>query len=586
MKRHYVLSVILFIFLTIPLFAGEGIELNNLNSTWSRVLPGKPMCEPQMTSKGFAVITDAKNLMSFTSSGSLIYEKPLTRSTNAFFGVLNHDFVAVITNNSKKITMLNPDGKELWSINEDFKITDKPFSGRDGRFFVRGQDTLCCYGITGIRKWKIQTPVQSKTAVQELTDGSLVVFLQQLDQGKTQALRITPFGEIVEQITFAGEVIHALTTPQGILLVFTDGTSGLFELAQNKSVHKWLFKKELGKKTNSDFFILSQDKTEVIYVNIKTGNVEIDYINLEDGSVKNSFTIDEGITPTYGWYNSSGVFIADSKKACFYNNMGRYIWSGKMPDKKSPVKVSWTSFTTDNCFLLFCSDWSIYAFQTAIAPAKTDSSKKNSNTRPSYKEHYVIDTTLLELSFPMPLDKELLKSERNQILLNGNYGTTERQYASELLSVCTAYKNVISSMDFGSRKEKSIFQTDAAGLEKLLSQFGLFCTDTFCEYTAYFLRHEADRTVLHTLLYGISINGYDPDGKIMDSLEYLARNISPKDENLLKDLCNAVLSVCNTMGTQAVDPQGRDTLSVLMYPKYTSIIRDYARNTMKKLVGK
>ena len=80
--------------------------------------------------------------------------------------------------------------------------------------------------------------------------------MQQLDHGKTKALRITPFGEVVEEITFAGEVSNALTTPQGILLVFTDGTSGLFELKNNKSEHKWLFKKDLVQKTNNDFFYI------------------------------------------------------------------------------------------------------------------------------------------------------------------------------------------------------------------------------------------------------------------------------------------------------------------------------------------
>jgi hypothetical protein len=206
--------------------------------------------------------------------------------------------------------------------------------------------------------------------------------------------------------------------------------------------------------------------------------------------------------------------------------------------------------------------------------------------RKNYSSFYDINTTLLELSFPMPISKELLEQDRITLLKSGNYGKTERQYTSELLSVCTAYKNVMTTSNFGTRIEKSVFQTDTAGTEILVSQLALFGTDTFCDYIAYFLKTENNRAIIHALLVGICNNGYDPDGKIMASLEYLARNTSEKDENLLKDICDAVYSICSTMGGAAIEPTGKDTLTTLLYPKYTSVIRDYARNTLKKLVGK
>ena len=281
MKKLVLTLTLLFTFLTTS-FAGEGIELNNINATWSRVLPGKLICEPKTTSNGFAVITDAHSLMSFTSQGRIVYEKLLVRANQAFFGVLQNDFIAVITGSSKRLTLLNPDGRELWTTQTDFKITQAPVSGRDGRFFVRGDDVLA--------------PFQSKIELNELPNGSLILMLRELDGGKTKALRISPFGELEEEITFAGEVIRALTTPKGILLVFTDGTSGLFDLdsESNKSTHRWLFKKDSVQKNNKDFFILSQNKEDVVYVNIKTSTVEIDYINLSDGSIIKSFVIDEG----------------------------------------------------------------------------------------------------------------------------------------------------------------------------------------------------------------------------------------------------------------------------------------------------
>ena len=580
-----ILFLFILLILLYPLFAGQGIELNNINSTWSRVLPGKLICEPQTTSKGFAVITDAHSLMSFTSQGRIVYEKILNRANGALFGVLQNDYIAVVTANSKKITLLNPDGKELWTTTTDFKINKSPYPGRDGRFFVQGEDVLACYGLNGLQKWKLTTPLQSKIAINELQNGSLILMLKSLEGGKTKALRISPFGEIEEEITFAGEVTRALTTPQGILLVFTDGTSGLFDLdiETNKSTHRWLFKKDSLQKTNKDFFILSQNKNDVVYVNIKASNIEIDYINLTDGSIKDSFVIEEDINPEYGWYNTSGVFIADSKNAFFYNNAGRYIWSGILPVQKSKEAPSHTSFTRDNCFLLFGKDWSIHAFRAA---REEENTTQQNIDKKDYSSFYDINTTLMELPLPLPLDKNLLLPERAELLKKGNYGVTEKIYASQLLSICTAYKNLMASSNFGTRIEKSVFETDSAGMENILSQINLFGTDTFCDYTAYFLRKETNKTFIHTLLRGVATNGYDPQGKILESLEYLAHNTPEKDETILKDICDAVYSVCITNGGNAIEPRGKDTLTTLLYPKYTSVIRDYARNTLKKLVGK
>ncbi len=583
MKRK-ILTLIILCFLT-PLLSSQGIELNNINATWSRVLPGKLICEPQTTSKGFAVLTDAPSLISFTSEGRIIYDKLLMRANGALFGVLKNDFIAVITGSSKRITLLNPDGKELWTKTTDFKITRPPYSGRDGRFFICGEDTLACYSLNGIEKWKLTTPLQSNMALNELPNGSLIVMLKELDAGKTKALRISPFGQIEEEITFAGQVIRALTTPKGILLVFSDGTSGLFDLDTeiNKSTHRWLFKKDQGKKTNRDFFILSQDKNDVVYVNIKTSNIEIDYINLTDGSIKDSFVINENISPEYGWYNNSGVFIADSNYSCFYNNAGRYIWSGSLPSQNSKQAVTHTGFTVDNCFLLFEKDWSVHAYRTANAPEK---SQAKNTAAPDYSGFYNINTSLMELPLPIPIDKALLSSERVSLLKAGNYGVTEQEYASQLLSICTVYKNIMSTSNFGTRLEKSVFETDSAGMENIFSQLNLFGTDTFCDFTAFFLKHESNRALIHALLVGIVQNGYDPLGKILESLEYLAHNTSDKDENLLKDICDAIYSVCLTNGGAAIEPRGKDTLTTLLYPKYTSVIRNYARNTLKKLVGK
>lgn len=585
MKKIILLLSLLFT--TSFLFSGEGIELDNINADWTRVLPGKPLSEPQTTSYGFVLINDAKSLMGFSSSGKLIFENLLTKTSGAFLGVLKNDFIAVITNSGKKLSLLNPDGSELWYVNNDFKITHVPTPGRDGRFFIRGNDCVACYGITGTAKWKLQTPNQSKLEMQELPDGSLILFLSKTVSGKSTAIRITPFGEIIEEITFAGEVLKALTTPKGVLLTFTDGTCGLFALENNVSTHKWLLKKNTNQKTNNDFFILSQEKDKILYINQLSKGIEIDFINLDDGSISNHFIIEDMETAEYGWYNDSGILLADSKNAYFYNLAGRYLWSGKIPSKNSKFSFTYKTFTNENCFVLFNNDWSIHAYKTADPVHLTKNNvKKQTIKQPEYNDFYKINTSFYEIEYPVPINKNLISDERTNILKKGNYSKTEQEFATELLSACVHYKNVLSSSDFGIHVEKSVFLTDSASMEKLLSQLSLYSCDTFTDYVAYFLKKETNKTLIYTLLKGISENGYDPEGKIMESLEYLARNTPEKDENILQAICDATYNICITMGYSAIEPKGKDILTSLLYPKFKTPTRDYARNTLKKLVGK
>ena len=75
-------------------------------------------------------------------------------------------------------------------------------------------------------------------------------------------------------------------------------------------------------------------------------------------------------------------------------------------------------------------------------------------------------------------------------------------------------------------------------------------------FTACFLRPETNKTIVHTHLRGVVKNGYDPEGKILEALEYLAHNTTEKDETILKDICDAVYSVCITNGGAAIEPLG------------------------------
>lgn len=560
--------------------------LTNINASWSTVLPGKVVSQPQLTSQGFCIMTDARNIISFTSDGKVIWEKSLQRFNSPFFCILPYDFTAVITNNKKRLTLLNSDGLELWVKNLDFEIIDNPFGGRDGRFFVRGNKVLSCFTINGLQKWQLETPEQSNLPIQELSDGTIVIFLKKLEEGKTQAIRITPFGEVIEHIVFAGEVVTSLTTPKGVLLTFTDGQCGLFDIIDNKATHKWLFNAEKNTKYKKNFFVMSQNKKDIIYINHLNGSIQIDYVDSEDGSVFKSFIIQNiGDSPTC-FYNDSGIFISDSQNAFFYNNSGKQTWAGSLPPKSSREYYNRMIFTNDNHLILFGVNWTINAFRTSQSAKSKNTSEKEKKELPNYNSFYSFDDSIFNNIYSIKLDSNLTGSERFTQLQNGNYGSDEQEWISQLLGNCTMYLNFISTSNTGTRVEKSVFESDSVGLEKMLAQLSAYQTSTFNEEIVFCLKKVKNNSLLHSLISSYANNGYDPEELVLKELSIFCKNINPKDEVLLSDVCDAVYSICRIMGSKAFNDYGKMIYTEMLYPKYTSRTRDYAREKLKLLINK
>lgn len=559
--------------------------LNNINATWTKVLPGNLICEPEPTSTGFAVITDARNLMSYTRDGKLLWDTYLPSSSKAFFSTLPGDFFAVVTNSAFKLTLYNPDGAALWTHYFDTPITTRPKAGRDGRIFITGTNTIDCFGTQGIQKWHLETPEQGKFELNELPDGSLIVFLKQLKEGKTQALRISPFGEMLEEIVFSGEITHALSCKDGILLNFTDTTSGLFSLEQDRAVHKWLITNESGVKSTQ--FILSQNNKDVLLIKYKNdNNAVVHQINTQDGTVIKNLVIPNITKPGFCYFNDYGVLISDNINAVFYNSFGRFIWSGKLPEKSSREYFTHTFFTTNNNLILFGTRWSANAFRTAQYTEPKPNPDAQKQERPSYKAFYNIDTTIFEVIPTPKISDSIINDERIFALQAGNYSKNEQEWSSQLQSACQMYKNIKNENSFGSREEKNAFELDFQGLERMFNQISLYQTDTYIDYQNYFLKNEKNSTLLIRLINGIKDNPYDPEGKLLEGLEYLAHNSSTKDDKLYSKICDAVYEICYFNGNQAFSSKGKDILQEFLYPKYSSSTRIYARNTLKKLLGK
>lgn len=565
--------------LSLNLFSQE--ILNVKSSSWQTVIPGSLLCEPQKTSYGFSFITDAKTLLTYSNNGTLLWEKNIKKCSKPMLSVFYGDFFGLVSNSGKKFAFLNPNGNELWSKVLENPANDKPYQGRDGRIILRNTNSIWCYGINGIQKWTINTPEQSMAPIQELPDGSLIVFLTELVDNKTKGLRVSPFGEVMEEIIFSGKVISSTSCNEGVLLTFENGMNGLCSLQDNKAVHKWTLQNN-GQYSLDDIFITSYDKTQIVYISKKDGISEVNYINPKNGEFIKSYKIKSINKIKCSNLNKTGLFITDAQNAYYYNNNGQLLWDGQFPQNSKNSTISNFIYTQDNYLILFNSNWIVNAFRTT----QNIKSITENITPKNYFSFYKINTKQFgEYYMPDEIDRDFVSAQRVTELQKGEYGTKEVEWAGLLVSACMAKEEsyFTASTGLGNRGEKSIFETDKIGVEAMMQQLSLFETSTFTDYIAEFINKENESAYLKKLLQGIKSNGYDPDKKILESLYKLCRRTSEKDEVLLMQICDAVYSICYFMGKPAYNAYGKEILTSLLYPKYNDKVRAYARQTFKKI---
>lgn len=568
-KKQFI-SFIIFLIITINSYSQ--VTLNKNNTSWSTVLPGTVLCEPVETSYGFCIVTDARNVIGFSNSGKQLWEKSIGSSRNFNLAVLIKDFILLHEKNENILRLLNPSGSELWSTNLDILPREKPFCGRDGRFFIYSDTEIRCYGINGICKWKLQTELQKNLPAQELPDGSLIIFLTDVD-GKTQGIRISPFGEVMEEITFSGSIIKSYYYNNGILLVFSDGSSGLFSLEDNVCKNKWVIP---FKSSNTDF-VVSNDKSQFLFLD-KQDNF-INYYQIDDnGLISKSSKIQNinGKQILKSYLNNSGLFICDNQNAYLFSQNGSELWNAKLP---SLSNLNWNYLLIlKSNYLIFCSkDWSLLSYRIA-QNLKINDKKIDKSTYDSFYELYVPFDIIYSKSF----DSKILDNSIYIELKNGNYGNKEKKWISEILSVCNYYAQDLRKENFGIRDEKSIFETETRNFEKILYQLTLYNNDNTQKTIASIIRNTENFDYIITLLKNIS--GYDPDGLLLNSINYRADIVNPKDIALINAICDSVYNICKFMGRPAYNSLGKEILKTFLSSNFNIQTRKYASDTLKKIV--
>ena len=580
MKIKKSTSCILVIFFSLIFYSQAFSQetLSNYNTSWTSVLPGTVLCQPAITSYGFCIATDARNIMGYSSTGVLLWEQKTGRVKNLSLSVIDDDFILFHDIDKNVIRLFNPSGTEIWSKVLDFSLAEKPFSGRDGRFFLYGEKRVICIGINGIVRWTLETENQKALPMQELPDGSIIVFINDED-GKTKGLRISPFGEKLENITFAGSINTSASCKDGILLTFTDGSAGLFSLKDGLAKSQWVF----NVKNGNPVFAVSPEHDKFYLLSLSKTQITIYKIDSKNGNVLASTTINEidGTELTLLSYSDTGLLLADKNKTLLFDNDFRELWSAFMPDKVKKNSVNQIIYLKDD-YLVFCDkNWSMNAYHTSQS---TNSSKTVvKNIQSDYSSFAPVELNEINYFSEGGFYNSLKDPDRITKLKAGNYNSEEELWLSQTLSVAKLYSMNAGSSDFGIHTEKSVFEKDSAGTEAILLQLALLGTKQTQNASAAIIAESTNKSNCRVLLSNIC--GYDPDGKLLEAIAHNANRAGNKDSAYLKSICDAVYSICLFMGRPAWNKKGKDILKNFMGKEYSSTTRTYARDTLKKIIS-
>lgn len=570
-------------------------ELSTSNASWSIVISGKAVCEPQITSYGFAVLTDGKMISACSNNGTALWEKKIPGRPEPFFTVFSSDFLLTVSD-KKNLSLINPSGLTLWTKELPFEITDAPVAGRDSRIFVKGKNRIACLGVNGVCKWMIETPSALRDLpLYEMNDGSVIAFLEQEVNGKSSGIRITPFGEQIETINFAGLVKNAKTLPGGgILLVFTGNGAGLCSVINKQTVTKWAIPSEdkafgtSSANSGAQFLILNKQKSALA---ISSGSVtRLMVFNNSDGRVSDYFDVNinySKLTCASITKDGQSIFLSDNKMAMVYSSNGTVSWNGRLPTSGSASNWNYLTYTNSNHLILCGTQWLVNGYRTSYRLVKKSTATPGSSKKLDYSNYYNVDTTFLDsYNFTGKIDSKYLGENRINKLSKGFYGEQEQSIGSGLHSLSQAYLSYLRQKNSGARPEfRSVFETDTKGVLEFINQICLMGTDDYPKIMAQIIRNEPNEDNLKCVLSGFNICGYDPDNLVLYSIEARMQEISGKNASILNPLIDSVYEICRFMGRPALYDKGMDILTKLLYPQYDSIIRDHARETLVKIAN-
>jgi hypothetical protein len=554
---------------------------------WQIVTMGDVVAAPIPLSFGSALLTDGRSLAACTSSGSVVWsytfaELPLFASSDT------QDFVYAVSGNSR-LQKINPSGRLLWKINVQEKILYPPLPGRDGRVFVVTEKSVCCYDTRGRRKWRTELPRRAVSSPLELGDGSILVVTPSAGDA-TVGVRVSPFGRMMEEITFAGIVQSAAQTDAGALLAFSSGMYGLCAVSEGKASSVWT-----ASGLSQPLTLVSvNDVSAVVYADGAAARVR--FIDTATGKILASVR-NVPVNPralNYAAVAGSLLVLSDSSAALALDiavalasggadsDAGECVlWHIALPDS---FRAKYVWYAGDGMLFLTGANWTTVAYRVyQAAGGNARARDAGSSMTKSYAE--------LQRAPSSGGAAALLGINRQELnavssgLRRGDYGEQELVWFAGVNSVVpflTARYTQTGGYRADTAAPSPVTDADLSALVLTMGDFGC---GAFTQTIAQGIRLETDPSLLRNMIRAAAEISYDPDGVLLDALAFVPKKRGDSSiEASHIAVCDAVRAICAYMGLPALTQRGRAILNAYLSTGYDERVRDYAIQSLKKLL--
>ena len=515
------------------------------------VLPGNILAKPVRTSWGYVVTAEGKQITAFSPEGKIIWKKTAPARLSPFITQGLSGFLFVVTQESK-IICYTASGKIAWQQKAGFQVEGKPVQVQDGRFFARGKRRLACWGIGGRRRWRLSTPRQDVSLpLCTFSDASVLLFLEERQNGKTVAQRYSPFGKLLEEVVLSGAVASAASCTEGVVVCFENGKVGLCAVGKNGLESRWIY----NDCPRQPARIEVDDTTAVAYLFYKE---EILAFNTSDGSLLSRFSTglkDAAFTDIC----SQGVFVADKKTAACFASDGTLIWDAALPQK---VTHTYLLATDTGRLVAFSDDWVVKVWRVQNKGAGKSLFVEQQVSQLDYGEIGLKDL------------RGFSSQKAHEAFLRGDFGEDERVWgghiSSELSEILAAWSKGEPVV-----QERPSLKKD---VERCREAFSLLAASgVWFDKTPDLIRRIENNTILLFLVQAVGESGFDPEGQLLDAMAYVVDlPTRSKSGQLLKAMADSTYSICSFMGDREISDKGRQLLQSMVSPKYDKEASDYA----------
>lgn len=533
---------------------------------WYKVLHGKAISEPIITETGFTVVCDDRQMYSFQDNGTLDWKNIIPGSRNPIVSISPKSFSIVVTA-SRKFSVYNSNGTELWQGKAPHPIEYEPLQGLDGRIFVRDKTNVSCFGLNGIKKWTIKLPSSCTNQVATLNDGSLLFISEK--PGNTKAYRVSPYGKIFEEITLIGKVVTISPISQGIIFTFEDGTFALCSVVNNEFKTVWIIvpDKEGGRQLviYNDYLVISLSSD---------GNLSLfDMNNRQTRWTKKIPAIPLESIKYFNYVNNNQIVILSKKKGLAYNISGEKDWEIKIDTDARYITY------TPRGNILTCSDsWMITMHHIKDVKKRYVEPVRSARNYCDYLNNISRMRMQKDLT-----DKDI--ENMKEILKNGDYGEKEKIYSDQLLYGLRGM--LISYTEIPSDKRSSYVEFDLPFKKKIIELLPYFGSTEYQDIFETILRNETDSSILIPVIEACGQIAYDQNYGIINSIQLLVDKLSSKNASNLGTflaICDAVSNMSFFMGTAPIVSKSKAILTRLMYFQYGSTVNKYAAEKFSEVL--